>query len=319
MELLSVPVMLLYAAFGLTPKSAELPFVYALLLSTILYLAPFIIFYGIILMSFNRRTWLLWGSLLAAVVAGYLSGGMANIWATLTVWSMFLFGGVIAGRMNLGRFDQSRIYLISAIAVALFFTAWQLPHWPEMMKLWKQWYQLISQGSAGLLKLIGATQESLNRSQMEYDQVVRLIPAITILSVLVQFSVAYMMFLIHISRLQMGPFRLEPFRNWKMPFTVAPLVLVVMLGHFFGTETVTLVADNILMILSVYYCLTGLSLVEYLFDRYKMSWLVRTVFYIALILSFAVGYIATVVIGFIDSFADWRGKDNPPALEGNAV
>jgi hypothetical protein len=42
-------------------------------------------------------------------------------------------------------------------------------------------------------------------------------------------------------------------------------------------------------------------------------------FYLALILSFAVGYIAAVLIGFIDSFADWRGKNNDPAVENGAA
>jgi len=319
MELLAVPVMLLYAAFGVAPKSVELPILYALILSTILYAAPFVIFYGIILMSYNRRTWLLWGSVLAAVVVGYSSGGMANLWPTLTVWSMFLFGGVIAGRMNLSYFEQNRIYLAAAVAVAIFFTAWQLPHWPEMMKVTTQWYEMALQESASLIKLLGKTEQDVAEAKQIYAQIVRLLPAISILSVLVQFSVSYMMFLIHISRRRIEPLRLEPFRNWKIPFAVAPLVLVAMLGHFFGNDMITLVADNILMVLSVYYCLTGLALIEYLFNRYKMSWLVRTLFYVALVLSFTVGYIATVLIGFIDSFADWRGKNNDPVVENGAA
>lgn len=319
MELLSVPVMLLYAAFGLSPMTAEVPIIYALLLATLLYMAPFIIFYGIILMSFNRRTWLLWGSILATVIVGHLSGGMANVWTTLTVWSMFLFGGVIAGRMNLSHFAQSRIYLISAAAVAIFFTAWQLPQWPQMMEMWTKGYQVMVQELGGLFKLFGMTEQQVAESQATHAQIVRLLPAFMILSALLQFSVAYMLFLINISRQRTGRLKLEPFRNWKMPFTVAPLILLAMVGHFFGNDTITMIADNILMIFSVYYCLTGLSLIEYLFRRYKLSWLMKTLFYIALVASLAAGYIATVILGFIDSFADWRGKNSSPAVENGAA
>ena len=39
---------------------------------------------------------------------------------------------------------------------------------------------------------------------------------------------------------------------------------------------------------------------------------VKVIFYIMLLLSGVLGYVAIVLVGFIDSFADWRKVNEPP-------
>ena len=109
-----------------------------------------------------------------------------------------------------------------------------------------------------------------------------------------------------------NPIRLEPFSRWKVPFSVTPVFLVAAVGRLAGGDIITLVADNVLLVLSIYYCVGGLALLEYGLKRFKMPMFVKIVFYIMLTLSGVLGYVAIVLVGFVDSFADWRKVNESP-------
>ena len=79
-----------------------------------------------------------------------------------------------------------------------------------------------------------------------------------------------------------------------------------------GGETITLVADNVLLAMSIYYCVGGLALLAHGLKRFKLPLFVKVMFYIMLTLSGVLGYIVIVLVGFIDSFADWRKVNEPP-------
>ncbi len=57
---------------------------------------------------------------------------------------------------------------------------------------------------------------------------------------------------------------------------------------------------------SIFYCLTGLALMEFLLRRLQLSRLMKILFYLFLFISQFVGFFAAALLGLIDSFADWR-------------
>jgi uncharacterized protein YybS (DUF2232 family) len=81
-----------------------------------------------------------------------------------------------------------------------------------------------------------------------------------------------------------------------------------------GGESAKLVADNCILLLSITYAVGGLALMEFYMKRLGLSLLFRILFYIFLTLTWLIGFLVSAVLGFIDSFADWRRF--APAGEG---
>ncbi len=288
-----------------------------LLLATLTYFAAMYVFYGVTVLAYKRRTLLLWTGVGAAFLLGYTFAGLNNLWSLLTAWSMFFAAGVIAGRLNIAGWGQERIYVLGSLAVAVLITAQFLPLWPELMKLGKSAADTFLANSEQSLIAMGynpeAARESVAFVTKMFEVVTRLIPASTVMSALLQFSIAYMVFLYRLDRQDTGPRRLAPFHLWKMPFGIIPVVMVVVLLRIFGGETATLMADNVLAVLSIYYCVTGLALAEYFLSKLHLSRIFKAVFYFMLFLTGLAGFFIAALLGFIDSFADWRKVQQPQA------
>lgn len=83
-------------------------------------------------------------------------------------------------------------------------------------------------------------------------------------------------------------------------------MIIVILMRLFGGELLKVIADNGLAILVVYYCVAGLALMEYYLRKLRVSRLMKTLFYIFLFLTQLAGFFVAALVGFVDSFADWR-------------
>ena len=75
---------------------------------------------------------------------------------------------------------------------------------------------------------------------------------------------------------------------------------------FHGWLVVEVIADNGLVISAIFYCVAGLALVEFTIRRLKVSWFMKALFYLMLFLTQIFGFVLVSLLGFIDSFADWR-------------
>ena len=160
------------------------------------------------------------------------------------------------------------------------------------------------------LKAAGETpqmiQEKVDTARRIVDVMIRLIPAGIILGTLTQYSVAYLVFVRWASRFGMSLAGFRPFFEWKMPFAFMPLVMVAIVIRLFGSDSAVIFADNALAMASIFYCLTGLALMEYVLRRLQLSRLMKVLFYLFLFISQFVGFFAAALLGLIDSFADWR-------------
>ncbi len=282
------------------------PFLFAV----ITYFLVMYLYYGIAQLAYFRYTLPLWGGMMASMIFPFLFFGTSKIWTLLTGWSMLLSAGIITGRLTLAGYKQGRIYIIGAAAVSVFLVSQSLPMWSEFIKSAHEIGDSFIRQSEQFLLGIGYSPEiigeNLANTRKLFDVMVRLFPALTVLAALLQFTVAYLVFVARVSRETWPSVRLAPFVYWNMPFGFTPLLIIMILMRFFGGGLLKTIADNVLVVLSVYYCVAGLALIEYYLRKLHLSRLMRVLSYILLFLTQLAGFFVAVLAGFIDSFADWR-------------
>ena len=68
-----------------------------------------------------------------------------------------------------------------------------------------------------------------------------------------------------------------------------------------------IIADNLLVGVGIVYVIVGMALIEVFFGK-CMSVAGRVFVYIALFLAQIVGLLVVALLGFIDSYVDWRAR-----------
>jgi uncharacterized protein YybS (DUF2232 family) len=289
------------------PATASLP---AMLMATTSYLLAIYLFFGIAWLAFRRRTLLLWSAAGVAVLLGFMFTGSANAWQLVTNWSLLLFAGVITGRLNIGASSQVRIYILGMAAVVVFGLLQMYPIWSDLISLASENSQLMVNDVRDNLIAMGYSADAVSDEvaflQRMMDLVIHMIPASMILGILVQYSIGFLFFLYHLDRQQLFEKRLMPYTQWKMPFAITPVLMLAILARVLGGNQLQMIADNCLAVLSVYYSLTGLSVCEHYLRKLQLTRLMKFLFYVVLFFTQVIGYFVMVLVGFIDSFADWR-------------
>ena len=135
-------------------------------------------------------------------------------------------------------------------------------------------------------------------------------PSMIAMDVIVKFSIGFLFFNFRLSRKYKTEDKIGMFPEWKMPVYIAPFLIAAIFARLFGGETLTIVADNILAILSVYYSLTGLSLISFYIKKFQLSVWLKYAFYLFIFLTQLIGYLIFVILGFVDSLVDWRRLEN---------
>ncbi|MFQ5453564.1 MAG: DUF2232 domain-containing protein, partial [Candidatus Zixiibacteriota bacterium] len=151
-----------------------------------------------------------------------------------------------------------------------------------------------------------AVENNLNSARGSLKVLINLIPALTVISVAMQFSIGYIIFLLWLDKNNYQNKLLAPFIFWKVPFGIMLILIITILLRVFGNEMLIHIADNIIAIIAVFYAITGLALMEYYLRKFRLSRFMKIIFYIMLFLTQVIGFFVAVILGFIDSFIDWR-------------
>jgi uncharacterized protein YybS (DUF2232 family) len=305
-----VGAMLLYSVLQFGHWGERMGGAVVFLFAVITYFLVIYLYYGIAQLAYTQCTLPLWGGLTAALILPFLFFGTSEVWTLLTGWGMLLSAGVLTGRLSLANYKQGRIYIIGATAVTVFFALQSLPMWSEFIKSAPEIGDSFIRQSEQFLLGIGYSPEMIGENlaytRKLFDVMVRLFPALTVLGALLQFSAGYLVFVSRVSRQAWPSVRLPPFIYWKVPFGFTPLLIIMILVRFWGGEMLKMSADNVLVVMAVYYCIAGLALMEYYLRKLHLSRLMRVFFYVLLFLTQLAGFFVAVLVGFIDSFADWR-------------
>lgn len=276
--------------------------------TAILYLLSIYLFYVIARLALQKRTYLIWVTAFLGYIIGYFGGGLNGVWGMLMDWSMLLFGGMIIGRLALKDVNSFRIYVIGASVVALFFLGYYLPQaelfaksldtmFAEMTKT----YQSFGGTSAEKADLMAGMEKMMELGR-------RLQPSLLMLDAIVRFSIGFILFAIMQLRANPSKPFIKPFTEWRMPFVFTFILIGAVMLRLINNPLTVQLADNILLILFLYYSVCGLSLIEFYIVKFKISLFMKILFYLMFFLTQIFGLIAAVLLGFIDSFADFRKK-----------
>jgi len=313
-----VAAMLVYSILAYGNVDGYLGGAAILLTSVVAYFLTMYVYYGIARLAYQGYTHLLLGGAVAAVIVSLFMSGLSAIWAPLAGWVMLLLAGAATGRLTHGGYLQGQVYVIGAAVVAILFTLQSIPIWnkflqtaPRLGEAFAQQVQLFLVGLGYSAEMI---QGDLEQSRKVFDVLVRLFPAATILGALLQFSIGYLAFVLWVGRKDPSRRCYVPIILWKVPFGFAPVLIVAILVRFVGGEPLRMIADNALTVLAVYYCVAGLALIEYYLKKLHVSRLTKVLFYLLLFLTQLVGFFAVALVGFVDSFFDWRKVKAPEIL-----
>ena len=102
--------------------------------------------------------------------------------------------------------------------------------------------------------------------------------------------------------------KLPHFISWRIRFSFTPLILSGVLLRLFGNDSMTIVADNLLLILTLLYSLTGLSLLGFLMQKSRLSIYLKLILFLVIFMFHIYGMAFLALLGFVDSFFDWRQK-----------
>lgn len=295
-------------SFGVINDNTDLGIV--MFLNILLYFLVIFLYFGIALLAYNHRNNLLWSAGIAAFVIGYLFSGMNNLWQLLTGWSMILFASAIVGRLTFKKTTQLKVYIISMAAVMFFAISLYSPLWSAFMELAGDWSLTFFEDNRQALIAMGYSAsevaESISNIKKVTATVIYLIPSLTVMGAVMQFSIGYVAFLYYLDKKHPEQKRLAPFTHWKVPFAVIPVLLTALVIRFVGSDFVTQIADNVIAIIALYYSITGLSLIEFYIQKFRISRILKIIFYISLFFTQFVGFFAAALLGFIDCFANWR-------------
>lgn len=293
-----------------TTAASALPFILALAVSGIGYVAT-ILTYPITALAVARRRFVIPA---IGLVAGAGSGlGLAGFDLPLTNWlalAIPLLAGGFLGR-GLGRSEgRLRLFLTgAAVTTALALIQWG-PMWPELDKAFaaslQQWLDQSRQTMLSLGYGAEAVSDNISRVGRTMTALGRLVPAATVLAVITQYCLGYFA----LSRLVAEPGEpnrlLAPFTRWRVPFRAMPPVIVALLARVVGGGDLARATENLIFAAAVFYCVGGLSLLEFALRTYRTPLFVRIVIYVALVLSGFLGFAIAALAGFIDSYTDWR-------------
>ncbi len=282
------------------------------------YLLTIYLYYGLARLAFSNRTGLLWSSAASAVVVGLVSSGGIAVQSMLLGCGMILVGSILCGRLTVRRWKPVRVYILGAVVVAAFFSAQYFSLWSELTAAAPEVLDTAMADLRQMLLSLGYSQEaagsSLDQTRKLGEIFMRIMPALTVMGAVFQFSLGYLLFVRYADRQDPALACTVPFTRWRVPFAVTPVLVVTILARLVGNETARVAADNVLVGLSVFYCLAGLTLLEYYLCKLRFSAPVKILFYVLLFLTHLIGFFVTALLGFVDSFADWRNRPAAQAV-----
>jgi hypothetical protein len=257
-------------------------------------------------MVLYRKNLLLAALVVPAVVMSLVLTKSDMNWITIAGWSAVIAPSVICGRLAVYNYSISKIFSVSVVVLVMFGSVQMIPMWQTMTS------------SEAIAQLILETEPALTAAgySAEYAEEIksflsfflRVLPALTVMSVIMQFALGFWLFARWQSAKGNNNFALPRYTNWRVHFAFTPILLLGVLSRLFGNDAITIVADNILLVTAMFYSITGLALLEFLMQRARVNIYLKLAVYLLIFLFHIIGFAAVALLGFVDSFFDWRRK-----------
>ena len=296
----------LHGFIAYSKRPFELGVPVELILGTLNFVVVVFLFGSISTVIYYRRNLQLSLVVLPAILMSLLLTKSDMVWVAMAGWSAVLAPSVLCGRLALHNHSVSRIFLASVVALVLFGSLQMIPMWQALTSS-EEIAQLILETEPAL-SASGYSAENAGQIKEFLTFFLRVLPALTVMSIIMQFALGFWLF----ARWQFirgnKSLRLPHFSSWRIPFSFTPLVLSGVLLRLFGNDSMTIIADNLLLFLTLLYSLTGISLLGFLLQKSRLSIYLKLIVYLMLFLSHIYGLAFLALLGFVDSFFGWRQK-----------
>lgn len=298
---------LMFGAVERQPGSAI-----TLLVSVAIYALTVYLYFGLSALVFAGQ----WPYVIVGLaIALGLSVGSAtaeSLWIWITTWFMMIGATVVTGYLARTGRPFSTVFAVGALIVIGFSLLQVAPIYSALAEGIRGWTDGWLEDARSQLLASGTTAENVeeyvNAFRKVLNLLVRLLPCGFVMGAAMQYGLGYAWF----SRKVVAPSGqsavVPAFMTWKAPFGLAIPVLIGSALRLFGGESVALVADNLLAGLAIVYAITGMALVEHFLRGVRIGVLGRTLVYVMLFFTQVLGFLIVAMLGFIDSYFDWRNR-----------
>ncbi|UCC44181.1 MAG: DUF2232 domain-containing protein [Candidatus Zixiibacteriota bacterium] len=275
------------------------------------YILAVYLYYGSTRLAWIGYQRVLWAGFMAAVIVGFLLGGRSELWNLLCEWSTIMAAGIVVGAMARRRAADLNLYAAGLAPVAIISLVWFLPLWSEfrlaMEPMINDMVALVNQAMTMILPA-GTAEQYAETCRRIFRLMVRLMPAGIVMSAVTQYSIGFLWFAEVRARDVGVAGVVRSFKAWRVPRVVSVLAIILVPIRFLETESVSLAVDNVLAATSIFYCVTGLSLLEYYLQRFNFRRVTKLIVYLLLIPTGHFGYLVLVLLGLTISLYDWRER-----------
>ncbi|RME25022.1 MAG: DUF2232 domain-containing protein [Candidatus Zixiibacteriota bacterium] len=271
------------------------------------YLVTVYVYASVAMLAYRGKWALLLTAIPVAVGVSLLLSGPLPPSTVVIDWLMPALAGITTGLLLRQHTGVSRPYLAGVAVVTILAVLWLGFQWAAM----RETVQMMGDDLAKTMQMIASGKGNLDSDISDQihqatRMLIRLMPGLMAINFVTQYSLGTLVFFGAVAREDPTAPRPAPFTMWAMPFWPMAIVPVAIGLRYLMGGTVGIIADNLLLLLSVFYCVTGLALVEYWFRKLRLPGLLRIVMYLMLVPAGVFGYLTLAVAGFADSYFDWR-------------
>ncbi len=249
---------------------------------------------------------LMWMAALV-VTAGWSGKG----WMAAGVYSILtLFPAAAAGIMTGKKLPYKKLLAaISLVAIlpSILFVLFAYPGFK--LDLLSKADLLKNQLTVGA-QLVGQAPVQVEEMQKTFDQLIqfvaRVAPALYYTATFFSLALAHLLAVWMLGRAGNsfpGP---KNFLAWQAPFFFTLLLALGLSGHLFLRNEWIKAADNLLLVVVFAYAVCGASNLEFFFKKMSAHWVMKSLFYVWLVVFGLASFFVLSAVGFLDSRFDFR-------------
>lgn len=306
------PAMLIHAFVAYAHRPFQTTIGLELLFGLVNFAAIIMIYYGVSRMAYLGRYILLGISAIIAIAAGAVMTREVSILPMVSGWAAVLITPFLCGVLVGRQLSLPKIFAAALVIMSVFVSLQLFPIWLQMISSAPEVGDALISDLKETLAVAGYTAEQIEFGSIQfrsfYDAFVKILPSFSILAAMIQFTVGFWLFAKWLNR--SGSQYLYPLGlvKWKMPFALTPFLVAAILMRLLGNDLLVTIADNLILILAVFYSIAGITLVEFFIKKFRFAFFSRFLVYLLFLMTHVVGFAFLTLLGFADSFFNWRRK-----------
>ena len=304
--------MVLHSLVAYANRPFETNILFELLFGAVNFAVVLMMYYGISRIAFAKQFLFLGIAAAISITAGALLTKDVPAVSMAAGWMTVLFSSLVCGVLASRQIALPKVFVIALGVLAVFASVQLFPLWSKLFESAVELTNMMISDLSDTLLAAGYSEAKVQTMSEQfrviYEGMLRILPAMSLMAAMFQFAIAFWLFVKWLSKSGAGYVKFPSFISWKIPFALTPVLLAAVSMRLLGNDLRVLVADNLILILAVVYSIGGLSLLEFFMKKFRFGTISRFLIYLLFFVTHVVGFAFLVLVGFIDSFFDWRRK-----------